>query len=119
MEIVLLIVLGLAAGTLGAMLGLGGGFLVVPALILLRDFDTRIATATSIAVIVPAMLMALWRRGVVDQQVDWRVAGLVAIGAVAGAWLGSELVKRMDPTWLRRMFAGVLVVLAALLVFRK
>ncbi len=119
MEIVLLIVLGLAAGTLGSMLGLGGGFLVVPALILLRGFDARIATATSVAVIVPAMVVALWRRGIVGQQVDWRVAGLVAIGAVVGAYIGSELVKKMDPTVLRRMFAGVLIVLAALLAFRK
>ena len=49
MEIVLLIVLGLAAGTLGAMLGLGGGFLVVPALILVRGMDARMATATAVA----------------------------------------------------------------------
>lgn len=119
MEIVLLVALGLAAGTLGSMLGLGGGFLVVPALILLRSIDARTATATSVAVIVPAMLVALWQRGVVDKQVDWRIAGFVAIGAVVGAYVGSNWVRRIDPTVLRRMFAGVLVVLAAVLVFRK
>lgn len=119
MELVLLVVLGLAAGTLGSMLGLGGGFLVVPALILLRGVGAHTATATSIAVIVPAMLVALWQRGLVDKQVDWHIAGFVAVGAVAGALIGSAWVKRVDPLVLRRMFAGVLLVLAGILAFKR
>jgi uncharacterized membrane protein YfcA len=115
MPLPLLVLVGLVAGTLGSLLGLGGGFLVVPALMAFHGMDARAATGTSVAVIVPTMLVALWRRGV-QGHVDWRVAGLVAIGAVAGAFLGSHLAGRMDPVWIRRVFAAVLVLLAARLV---
>jgi uncharacterized membrane protein YfcA len=118
MDIVLLVVLGFTAGTLGSMLGLGGGFLVVPALILLRGMDAKIATGTAVAVIVPTMLITLWRRGV-QGHMDWRFAGLMAVGSVAGAFLGSWLAGRVDALFLRRLFAGVLVLLAVLLVTKR
>lgn len=121
MEILLyvgLVVLGFAAGTLGSLLGLGGGFLVVPALILLRGMDDRLATGTSIAVIVPAMLTALWRRGA-QGDIDFAVAAWVAVGAVGGAFLGSHIARTIDPTTLRRLFAGILVVLAFVLLTKK
>lgn len=121
MEILLyigLVLLGFAAGTLGSLLGLGGGFLVVPALILLRGMDDRVATGTSIAVIVPAMLTALWRRGA-QGDIDVAVAAWVAVGAVGGAFLGSHIARTIDPTLLRRLFAGILVVLAVVLLTKK
>jgi uncharacterized membrane protein YfcA len=118
MDVAVLILLGLAAGTLGSLLGLGGGFLVVPALILLRGLEPRLATGTSIAVIVPAMLTALWRRGM-QGHVDVSLAVWMGVGAVGGAFLGSWLAGQVDGTVVRRLFAGVLLVLAALLVFRK
>ena len=117
MEIALLILLGLSAGTLGSLLGLGGGFLIVPMLILVRGLKPEIATGTAIAVIVPAMLTALWRRGSYG-HVDWQLALLIAVGAVAGAFLGSWLSTQVGGIWIRRLFAGVLVVLAALLAFK-
>jgi uncharacterized membrane protein YfcA len=112
LEVVGLVALGLAAGTLGSLLGLGGGFLVVPVLIVWKAFDPRLATGTAVAVIVPAMAMALWRRGV-QGHVEWRTAGLIAVGAVAGAVVGSWIAGRIDPTWLRRVFAIVLALIAA------
>lgn len=118
MEWLLLLLLGLCAGTLGSLLGLGGGFLVVPALILLRRMDPHMATGTAIAVIVPAMATALWRRAG-QGHVDWRLAAWIALGAVIGAFVGSAWAARISPTVLRRMFAGILVVLAALLWFRE
>ncbi len=110
-----LIALGLIAGTLGSMLGLGGGFLVVPVLIVWKAFDPRLASGTAVAVIVPAMLVAMWRRGV-QGHVDWRVAGVIAVGAVAGSFLGSWLAGRVDPIWIRRTFAIVMLAVAARLL---
>ena len=114
MELVLLVLLGLLAGTLGSLLGLGGGFLVVPALLLLKGFDERLATGTSIAVIVPTMLVALWRRGV-HGHVDWPTAAWIAVGAIGGALLGSSLATWLPRVVIRRIFAFVLVGLAVLL----
>ena len=95
MEFLGLVLLGLVAGTLGSLLGLGGGFLVVPALILLRGMDPRLATGTAVAVIVPTMAITLWRRGI-QGHVDWRLGALIAVGAVAGAFLGSDLAGRLS-----------------------
>jgi uncharacterized membrane protein YfcA len=115
MEILALALVGLAAGTLGSLLGLGGGFLVVPCLLFLKGFDEKMATGTAIAVIVPTMLVALWRRGVVHGHVDWATAGWIAVGAVAGAFLGSSLAAWLPKLVIRRIFAGVLLGLAVLL----
>ncbi len=117
MDWIVLVGVGLLAGTLGSLLGLGGGFLVVPALILLKALDPRLATGTSVAVIVPTMLVALWRRGV-QGHVEWGLAWQLALGAVAGAFVGSWLAGRLDPLVIRRTFAVVLVGLAALLAFK-
>jgi uncharacterized membrane protein YfcA len=118
MDILVLIVIGFAAGTLGSLLGLGGGFLVVPALILLKGLDPRLASGTAIAVIVPTMLIAVWRRGV-QGHIEWSTAGLLAVGAVSGAFLGSWIAGQVDGAVIRRLFALVLVGLAVLLFFRK
>jgi len=121
MDILVLIAIGFLAGTLGSMLGLGGGFLIVPALILLKAMDPRMATHTAIAVIIPTMLIALWRRSG-EGHVDWKLAGTLAVGAAAGALLGSWLVRPegpIDAPTLRRIFSFVLVGLAALLFFKE
>ena len=121
MDILMLIAIGFAAGTLGSMLGLGGGFLIVPALIILRAMEPRVATHTAIAVIIPTMLIAFWRRSG-EGQVDWRLALTLAVGAVGGAFLGSWLVRPEGPVdglMLRRIFSFVLLGLAGLLFFRK
>ena len=118
MDIALLILIGFAAGTLGSMLGLGGGFLVVPALVFLRSMDMKIASGTAIAVIVPAMLIAMWRRAG-SGHIDWQVAGFLAIGAVIGPFLGAWLADQLPSIVIRKIFAAVLVCLAALLFFKK
>ena len=116
MEFLGLVAIGLVAGTLGSLLGLGGGFLVVPALILFKGLDPRLATGTAVAVIVPTMLVTLWRRGI-QGHVDWRLAALIAVGAVAGAFIGSSLAGKLSALVIRRLFACVLLVLAGLLFF--
>ena len=102
-----LVGIGLAAGTLGSLVGVGGGVLVVPALITFAGLSARMATGTSIAVIVPTMLVALWRRSA-QGHVDFRIAALCALGAVGGAFLGAWLAGRLPDIWIRRSFAGFL-----------
>jgi len=118
MDIAILIGIGFAAGTLGSMLGLGGGFLVVPALVFLRSMDIKMASGTAVAVIVPAMLIAMWQRGG-RGHIDWKVAGFLAIGAVIGPFLGSWLAEVLPSVVIRKVFAFVLVGLAALLFFKR
>lgn len=110
--VLLLAGVGLVAGTLGSLVGVGGGVIVVPALMTFAGLDARLATGTSIAVIVPTMAVALWRRGG-QGHVVWTLAAACAAGAVAGAFLGAALAGRLPEVWIRRCFAGFLAATSA------
>jgi uncharacterized membrane protein YfcA len=104
-----LVLIGLAAGFLSGLFGVGGGILIVPALMLLVSFDQRIAAGTSLAAIVPMSIV-----GVVSYalggSVDWVAAALLAAGAIVGAQAGSHLLSRLPRRALRWGFIGFLLV---------
>ncbi len=107
-----LALLGLLAGGAAAALGVGGGIVFVPALVIVFSFDQQLAQGTSLAVILPTALVAaiVHHRG---RRVVWPVAAWVSTGAVAGALAGSRIALALDPNLLRRLFATLLLVLAA------
>ncbi|MEY2966637.1 MAG: sulfite exporter TauE/SafE family protein [Ilumatobacteraceae bacterium] len=103
---------GLAAGMLSGVFGVGGGILVVPALVLFVKMDQRIAHGTSLAAVLPismASLVTYWVQG----HVDWPVAAWLAIGAVAGAVLGTKLLHVLPHRTLAIGFSALLLVTAA------
>jgi uncharacterized membrane protein YfcA len=108
MTVVALIFVGLVAGTLGAMLGVGGGIVYVPALVALFSFAQHEAQGTSLAVIVPSTIVAAYvhaRAG----RVDWRTAFLLGTGGIAGGVIGARIALSLDAPLLKRMFAVFLV----------
>ena len=86
--------IGLIAGFLSGLFGVGGGVLIVPLLVLLTGFDHRIAAGTSLAAIVPTAVV-----GVISYaapgNVDWIAAILLALGSILGAQVGSHLLHRL------------------------
>ncbi|MBM4267760.1 MAG: hypothetical protein FJ144_14315 [Deltaproteobacteria bacterium] len=102
--------IGTIVGLLTGFLGVGGGFLIVPALVLLAAIETRVAIGTSLAVIAfnsVAGLLGQLRHG----GLDWSVAlGFLAF-SLAGMGSGMRLARRVSPTALRRAFAWLIVVL--------
>ncbi len=111
MTFALLLASGMAAGVFAAALGVGGGVIFVPAMVLLLDFDQHLAEGTSLAVIA---LTATVGTAVHHRQgrVDWPVAGAIAAAAAAGAVAGAWLALRQDPVILRRLFAVLLIAVA-------
>src|SRR5439155_22136071 len=109
-----LIVIGVVTGLAGGLLGVGGGFVMVPAMVYLLKTPQREANGTSLAVIVPVALVGAT---VLSQghQVDVEVAIALAIGAVGGAVVGARLTRRVSDAGLRRAF-GILAVLVGLLI---
>lgn len=107
------IVIGLAAGVLAGLFGIGGGILIVPALAHFGGFPIKQATGTSLGVfLLPVGILAAvnyWQAG----YLNVRVSLLVALGLVFGAWVGSKLSLAMSATLLQRLFAVFLVVVAA------
>jgi uncharacterized protein len=106
-----LLIAGLASGFLAGLLGIGGGFVVVPVLmLLLPEFNVashiapQVAVATSLAAMVPTALSAVLtqhRRGFLDAQWVWRLAPGAAIGAISGA----QLAKLVHGAWIEGFFA--------------
>jgi uncharacterized membrane protein YfcA len=107
---------GLVAGGLAGLFGVGGGILIVPALVVLLHLTQRLAHGTSLAAIVPISLAGLVGYAA-DGKVDWTVALCLAVGsAVIGALLGTHLLHVVRTRWLVLGFAGVLLVTAFRLV---
>jgi hypothetical protein len=114
-EVVGFIILGLATGLLASTLGIGGGIIFVPSLVVFFGFAQHLAQGTSLAVIVPTAVVGAIlhsRRG----RVDWRAALLIAAGGIAGGLLGAWAALAIDPDLLRRLFAGLLLIVAIRLV---
>lgn len=107
MTVVLLVLVGLGAGIVSALCGVGGGIIVVPALLWLKGFDIRLAVGTSLAMIIPTALVGVWRKWP-SGQVDVKVAAIVAAGALVGALVGAWLTDVLPEVWVKRTFAAVL-----------
>lgn len=106
---------GLVVGASAGLVGAGGGFLVVPALVLLGGLPMEIAVGTSLVVISMQSLAGFagnW--GHVD--IDWPIAGLITAFAVVGSFAGSALATRIAPDRLRKGFAWFVVAMAFFLL---
>lgn len=100
--------IGLLAGLLSGLFGVGGGTVIVPFLVMLLRFDQRLAAGTSLAAIVPTATVGVISYAV-HGSVAWIAALLLAAGAVVGAQIGTWLLPRLSLTVLRSAFVGFLV----------
>ena len=116
MTYVLAVVLGLAAGMLAGMFGVGGGILFVPTLIVL-GLNEHEAIGTSLLAIVPTVLVGTWRQSRYG-NVRWRAAAVVGVAAAITAQGGVVVAEALPATTLRRLFAGLLVLVAAQIALR-
>jgi uncharacterized protein len=106
---------GLAAGFLSGLFGVGGGILLVPALVIVLKLGQKLAHGTSLAAVLPIALSSLFGYTVED-KVDWPVAGLLAAGAIGGAVLGTHFLHRLPQRAVGWAFAVVLFATAVRLV---
>ncbi len=103
----------LGVGLITGFFGVGGGFIIVPALVLALGFGIREATATGLLVISINAVAALVVRG--PEYLDWSIAIPMAAGAVAGSFAGAKLAPRMPRERLRQAFAALMVGAAVML----
>ena len=108
---------GLAMGVLSAMLGVGGGVILVPTFVLIFGLTPHEAQGTSLAVMVPVSLMGAWRNAR-HGYTDWRAGAWLGAGGVAGAPLGASLALVLPEIWLQRIFAALLIYTAIQLIRR-
>ncbi|MFL6011213.1 MAG: sulfite exporter TauE/SafE family protein [Gaiellaceae bacterium] len=116
MTYVLAVVLGLVAGVLAGMFGVGGGILFVPTLVAL-GLDHHAANGTSLLAIIPTVLVGTWRQSRYG-NVRWRGALVIGIAAAVAAQGGVALAESLSETTLRRLFAALLVLVAGQIAWR-
>lgn len=111
--------IGLGAGVFGGMFGIGGGIVIVPALIWSLGYSQKKAQGTSlVALLAPIGILSVVNY-YKDDQVDLVGGAWIALGFFAGAYFGSKIALGMEESLLRKIFACVLVLAAAQLWFRK
>ena len=114
---------GLAVGVLTGLVGVGGGFLIVPALVLLGGLSMRLAVGTSLLIIAAKSAAGFWKYTDVlaasGEAVDWGLIGIFAAIGIAGSFAGHALSQRVPQTQLERGFAVFLVVMGALILVRE
>jgi len=102
--ILLLTLIGLAAGVLSGMVGIGGGVIIVPALVFILGLTQHQAQGTSLFVLsMPVLVLAVfnyWLTG----NVNWRFGLIIASTFVIGAFLGSKLTLRLPEAWVKLIF---------------
>lgn len=111
-----LLLFGMAIGIASGLLGIGGGVLLIPGLILLFGFSQTEAQGTSLAVMIPPI--GIFAAVVYYQHgfVRFPVVGLIAVGFMLGAYLGAKLVPHVSPTHLRLAFGILLLYLGFVFV---
>lgn len=110
--IILHLVIGFMAGVLAGLFGIGGGVVIVPALVAFSGFSIHRATGTSLgALLLPVGLLgtiAYYRQ----DHIDLRASLLIAVGLAAGAWFGARGALQFDSATMQRAFAVFLVAIA-------
>jgi len=105
------ILLGLALGTLGGLFGIGGGLIAIPALGVLFGLDQQLAQGTALVMVVPNVLLALWRYHQ-RNRIDLRYALALALSSFVFALVGAGWAVNLDPEAMRLAFVAFLVALA-------
>jgi uncharacterized membrane protein YfcA len=115
--VLIIILVGLAAGMLSGLVGVGGGIIIVPALVYFIGFSQKTAQGTSLAMIMLPVgifgVMQYYKQG----HVDFKIVGLLAIGFLAGSFFGSKLALSISQESLKKIFAVLMIVIAIKMLF--
>ncbi|WP_108869987.1 sulfite exporter TauE/SafE family protein [Aquimarina aquimarini] len=114
-----LILIGLLAGFFSGALGIGGSVIMIPMLIILVNFSQHQAQGTSLAVLaVPVTLLAAYNY-YQEGYVNWKYAVIIAVTFIVGGYLGSKLAISINQALLKKIFGGVLIVVALKMILGK
>jgi hypothetical protein len=115
--IVVLVFIGIASGILSGFVGVGGGIIIVPALIFLLGMNQLNAQGTSLFVLLlPIGILAVmnyWKAG----QINWSYGLVVSLAFVVGGYFGSKFALKMSPNLVRLIFGIIMVIISAKLMY--
>jgi uncharacterized membrane protein YfcA len=118
MQYLIAALIGAVSGVMSGLFGVGGGIVMVPAMMFFMKMDIKLAVGTSLAVIIPTAIMGSFKHFNMG-NVDWRVSLMLAPTAIAGSYFGAWLTKSIESGNLKRAFGGFLVLVGLRLAFFK
>lgn len=117
--LLLLLCIGLLAGIASGFVGIGGGMIIVPALVFGLGLNQHMAQGTSLAMMIPPIgilaVMSYYKAG----QIQLEYAGILALTFVLGAWVGSKWALRINPSVVRLIFGLLMLCAAGRLILRS
>lgn len=113
------LLVGLAAGLVGALCGVGGGIIMVPAFVFALGMTQKTAVATSLAVVVVSGLSGTLNNVTKSDLIDWRVVLVTAVGAAVASWFGADLMRSLSNAMLQRIFALLLILVGVRMLLLK
>lgn len=118
-EIIILLLVGLVAGLLSGMVGIGGGIIIVPVLVYFLGFTQHQAQGTTLFM----FLLPIGVLGVFNYykagHVDWKTACIMATTFIIGSYFGSKFAIKLDQTTIKKIFGVIIILLGAKMVFWK
>jgi len=114
---IILLLIGLAAGFLSGLVGIGGGVIIVPALVILAGFSQKLAQGTSLGI----LLLPVGILGVIQYYkqgyLDLKYVGIISLAFVLGSLMGSKLALSLSEEKMKKIFAVVMMVIAVKMLF--
>jgi len=117
--IVVLLLIGVAAGFASGFVGVGGGIIIVPALVFFLGFSQHMAQGTSLALMLPPIGLLGFYNYYKSGNTNITAALIIAAAFVAGAYFGSKISIGMDQRIVKKIFGAVMMLAAAKLLFSK
>jgi uncharacterized membrane protein YfcA len=118
-DLIILLLIGLLAGIVGGMMGVGGGVVVIPALVFVMGFSQHQAQGTALAFMLPPIgLMAAWNY-YKEGYVNVKFALILMVAFVVGAWIGSSVAVHIPDKYLKKIFGFVLLYAAYRMIFKS
>ncbi len=115
--LIILVMIGILAGMLGGMVGVGGGIIIVPALVFFLGFSQKMAQGTSLGI----LLLPVGLLGVIQYYkqgyVDLRVVLIISVGFFLGSLLGSKIALSLSQETVKKIFAIILILVAVKMLF--
>lgn len=115
--VLIVVMVGIAAGVLGGLVGVGGGIIIVPALVYFLGFSQKTAQGTSLGLIMlPVGILGVlqyYKQG----HVDFRVVGILAVGFLIGSFFGSKIALGLSQETVKKVFAVLMILIAIKMLF--
>tara|TARA_B100000768_G_scaffold181562_1_gene205064 strand:- start:3089 stop:3487 length:399 start_codon:yes stop_codon:yes gene_type:complete len=104
----ILLTIGVLAGIASGFVGIGGGLIIVPALIYFLDLDQHTPQGTSLALMLPPIGIMAAMQYHSEEHVEWTYSAIIAVTFILGAWLGSKWSLKLPASMVRLVFSGIL-----------